>query len=77
MAALKAEDIVPTALRDHSACGAGAAAAGVAFARAAGCSGGSILEQTTSYEVLPQGRPDSFVGYGAVIFPAGAAENTV
>ncbi len=73
MARLAAEEIVPTADRDHSACGAGAAAAATAFARAAGCQKGIILAQTTSYDLMPDGVAAHFVGYGAVIFPQAKA----
>ncbi len=70
MADMRAEEIVPAAARDHSACGAGAVAATVAFARAAGCAQGLLLEHTTSYEVMPDGEARHFVGYGAMVFPA-------
>jgi AmmeMemoRadiSam system protein B len=66
--ALEAEKIVPVAKRDQSACGAGAVAAAVAFARAAGCVRGELLEHTNSYEIMPDGRASHFVGYGALAF---------
>lgn len=65
---LKADEIVPTAQRDRSACGAGALAAAVAFAAEAGCTGGVLLEHTTSFEVMPHERADMFVGYAALVF---------
>lgn len=66
---LEAEEIVPAAGRDRSACGAGAAAAVTAYARAAGCKRGTVLEHTTSYDVAPGGDASHFVGYAAVTFP--------
>ena len=60
--------IVPLAMRDHSACGAGAAAAAAGWARERGCDEGRILAYTNSYEVLPQGEADHLVGYGSVAF---------
>lgn len=69
MLELNAEAVVPTAQRDRSACGAGAVAATVAYARAAGCTRGELLEHTTSYEIMPQSGAGRFVGYGAVVFP--------
>jgi len=65
---LRAEEIVPHASADHSACGGGAVAATVAAARALGATQGVLLEHTTSYEVQPLGSPDDFVGYAAVVF---------
>lgn len=70
--AMDAESVLPIAAQDRSACGAGAVAATVAYARARGCSQGILLEHTTSYEVMPDGQPSHFVGYGAVLFPAQA-----
>jgi len=65
---LRAEEIVPRAAADRSACGGGAIAATVAAARALGATKGILLEHTTSYEVQPIGRPEDFVGYAAVVF---------
>ncbi len=70
MAKLAAEEVVPAAKQAHSACGAGAAAATVAFARAAGCREGKLLGHTTSHEVRPEGEAAHFVGYGAMVFLA-------
>ena len=66
--ALKADEVVPTALQDRSACGAGALAAAVAFAGESGCRGGELLAHTTSFEVIPHERADMFVGYAALVF---------
>jgi len=65
---LKAEQIVPEAKKNHSACGGGAIAATVASARELGSTGGTLLHYTTSYDVMPRGRPSDFVGYAAVVF---------
>jgi len=65
---LRAEEIVRRAIRDRSACGAGAIAATVAAARALGAKQGIVLEQTTSYDVRPEGMPSDFVGYASVVF---------
>ncbi len=70
MEAMEAEAIVPTAERDRSACGAGAVAATVAYARVGGCARGIVLEHITSHDVMPDGEASHFVGYGAVVFPA-------
>lgn len=66
--AMESAVLVPLAREAHSACGAGAAAAAIAYAEAAGCSGGRILAQTTSAEVTGEVQPEHFVGYGAVGF---------
>ncbi|MBN2713095.1 MAG: AmmeMemoRadiSam system protein B [Planctomycetes bacterium] len=68
--ALNAESIISIAGKDHSACGAGAVAATVAWAKAAGCAQGKLLEHTTSYDVMPDGLASHFVGYGSLVFPA-------
>lgn len=69
MCRLEAESIIPHAQRDHSACGAGAVAATVAYARAIGAPKGELLAHTTSHEIMPRGPASHFVGYGAVVFP--------
>ncbi len=65
---MRAEDIVDQAQSERSACGGGAIAAIVAAARELGAKRGVVLEQTTSYDVQPEGRPSDFVGYAAVVF---------
>jgi hypothetical protein len=62
-----AEGAVQHALENRSACSPGAAAAAMSFARRYGARTGSVLEQTSSYDVRPA---DSFVGYGSVTYPA-------
>lgn len=66
--AMRGADIVNVAQRDGSACGAGAAAAAVGWARVFGCGGGRLLGRSDSHEVMPQGVAEHFVGYGAVAF---------
>jgi len=65
---MKAKDILPEASEHRNACGAGALAATVACAQSLGVREGFLLEQTTSHEVHPQGRPVLFVGYAAVAY---------
>ncbi len=66
--AMKAEQIVPEARKNHSACGGGAIAATVASAGELGSKAGTLLHYTTSYDVMPRGHPSDFVGYAAVVF---------
>ena len=65
---MKAGEILPEASEHRNACGAGALAATVAYARSMGVEEGVLLEQTTSHEVHPQGPPSMFVGYAAVAY---------
>jgi AmmeMemoRadiSam system protein B len=51
--------------RERSACSAGAAAAALAYAKAAGASRAALLDYATSLEVR---RDSSFVGYAAIAF---------
>lgn len=67
--ALALDEIVPTAERDSSACGAGAAAAVAGWAKQRGCRGGVVLRHTNSYEQRPEGIAEHIVGYGSVAFP--------
>jgi len=66
--ALRAEDIVPEAQRNHNACGAGAVAAAVAAARGLGAARARLLEYTTSADVLGETHPDRAVGYAGLVF---------
>jgi len=66
--ALRAEEVLAEAQAHHNACGAGAIAAAIGYAAELGASKGTLLQYTTSHEVLPMGRPTDFVGYGAVVF---------
>ena len=67
---LKESRIVPTAMSDRSACGAGAVAATVAAARQMGAEKAIVLEHTSSAEIARdlwgQDSSDS-VGYAAVV----------
>lgn len=66
-------EAVAYAGKHRSACGAGAAAAATGFAVARGAGQGVVLQHTTSHEVCPDGDPSMFVGYAAMVFPAGDA----
>jgi hypothetical protein len=50
----------------YNACGPGAVVASMAMAQALGATRGELLDYTTSYDVMPYGRPSDLVGYGAV-----------
>ena len=65
---MSADAVLEEARSHHNACGAGAIAATIAFSAEAGATEGTLLQYTTSYEVMPMGRPTDFVGYGAVVF---------
>jgi AmmeMemoRadiSam system protein B len=65
---LDARGALSAAAENHSACGAGAAAAALAAARVLGAEKGELLEHTTSHEVMPERTASDFVGYAAVIF---------
>jgi len=64
--AMRADELVSHAEDSRSACGARAAAAAIACCQALGATRGVVLGHTTSHDVIPMGRPTSFVGYGAV-----------
>lgn len=66
--ALKAEEIVPEAEAHHNACGAGAMAAAVAFARSRGATEGRLLDHVTSHDVMPDPVFTMAVGYGGIVF---------
>ncbi|MHC4870697.1 MAG: AmmeMemoRadiSam system protein B [Planctomycetota bacterium] len=63
----KLENIVETAHKCRSACGAGAIAATAGFAKEADATA-KLLEYTNSYEVRPEGIASHFVGYAGIIF---------
>ncbi|MCE5257657.1 MAG: AmmeMemoRadiSam system protein B [Chloroflexi bacterium] len=67
-AKLQAEELLHTAERQRSACGGGAIAAAITYALALGAQRGKLLQYTTSYDVLPAGKPSDLVGYGAMVF---------
>jgi AmmeMemoRadiSam system protein B len=66
--AMRSSEIIEEASVHHNACGAGAIAAAMAYAAKLGATRGVLLHQTTSYDVMPTGRPSDMVGYAAVIF---------
>ncbi len=72
---LELERIVSVAKRDASACGAGAAAAVAAWAKAGGAARGRVLAHTNSYEIMPRGPADHMVGYAALVFEGPAREH--
>lgn len=55
-------------LSSQSACCPGAAAAAVTAARLNGSEYGELLTHTSSWDVMPEGEPQDFVGYASVIF---------
>ncbi len=65
---MAAEKIVPEATTHLNACGSGAVAATVAYARALGVNEGELVHYTTSYDVAPDGEPSDFVGYAGIVF---------
>lgn len=65
---LHPEPIITRAREDHSACGCGALAGTTAYAKAAGCDKGVLLEHITSQEILPEDRSDMHVGYASIVF---------
>lgn len=69
MLALEAEEVVAEAERSRNACGSGAVAAAMGWAREMGAGEGVLLEYTTSHDVMRRGDdPTTFVGYAAVVF---------
>lgn len=67
--ALDAERVLDLAREQRSACGAGAIAAGIQFARARGVRQGRLLEHAQSYALAGESieRARDFVGYGSVL----------
>lgn len=63
---LDAQGVLREAKAHQNACGAGAVAATIAYAREAGATSGLTLHYTTSHEVMPLGQARDLVGYGAV-----------
>jgi AmmeMemoRadiSam system protein B len=68
MLTLAADKVVAEAEERHNACGSGAIAAVLAYAHRLGKERGVLLHYTTSYDVCPERRVDSFVGYGGLVF---------
>jgi AmmeMemoRadiSam system protein B len=67
LTAMDGAEILRLAEKDSTACSAGGAAAAMAYASASGSKNGTLLDYTTSLEKHPG---SSFVGYGAVVYPA-------
>lgn len=65
---LDGEAIVPYANKTGSACGAGAVAATVAFAKATGAKCGKLLNYTNSLAAGFARNSQDFVGYASIIF---------
>ena len=69
--AMKAEQILHTAMKDQNACGAGAAAAVVSMAKELGKTKGVLLAHTHSNEVMEKRfgeSSDESVGYAGIVF---------
>ena len=67
-AQMQAAEVLQLAERKRSACGSGAIAAAITYAQAAQAARGILLHYTTSHDVMPDGAPSDFVGYGAMVF---------
>ncbi|MHB1293562.1 MAG: AmmeMemoRadiSam system protein B [Anaerolineae bacterium] len=65
---MQADDVLAEASAHHNACGAGAIAATIGCTAALGATNGTLLQQTTSYDIMPSGPATDLVGYGAVVF---------
>ncbi|MHB0857241.1 MAG: AmmeMemoRadiSam system protein B [Anaerolineae bacterium] len=65
---MQAESVLAEASEHHNACGAGAIAATIACTASLGAGAGVLLQQTTSYDIMPSGPATDLVGYGAVVF---------
>lgn len=65
MAAMEPETVIREALKNRSACCAGAAAAAIAASKYLGAEHGDILSYASSYERHPG---ESFVGYTGIVF---------
>jgi hypothetical protein len=63
-----ADKIVDEAERNYNACGAGAMAAAVAYAKEKGVRNGRLLKYTTSHDEYSQGGFEMAVGYAGIIF---------
>ncbi len=69
--AMDAESLVPEARSRMNACGAGAAAAALAFSREMGADRAFLVEHTDSQQARPDPWSDIYVGYGGVVFLKG------
>lgn len=68
MTSLRADDVVTEASRSHNACGAGAVAATIAAVKRIGATTGTLLEHTTSREVLGDEGFGGAVGYAGIVY---------
>ena len=69
--AMRAGEVVGEALRNHNACGSGAAAATIGAVKALGATGGLLIEHTTSSEMMAGRSSDDVidsVGYAGIVF---------
>lgn len=66
--ALRDDEVEEEAAAHHNACGPGAVAATLAFAKAHGRTRGTLLERTDSHEVEDGGPFEMAVGYAGVAF---------
>ena len=62
---MEAEDLLAHALKNDSACSAGAAASVIATCGALGAKKGILLDYFTSYDIM---HDESFVGYAGIVF---------
>ena len=62
---MDAEGLLDHALKNDSACSAGAAASALATCKALGSKKGVLLDYYTSYDIMPD---DSFVGYAGIVY---------
>ncbi|WP_372368268.1 AmmeMemoRadiSam system protein B [Candidatus Uabimicrobium sp. HlEnr_7] len=67
MLELQDAKIVEEVQQNYNACGGGAIAATLAFAKATGKSRGKLLHYTTSWDVDPCEVVDNFVGYSGIV----------
>ena len=65
---IEAENIIPEAASNHSACGSGAIAATLGFAQYRGIRSGLTLEHVLSYDIMPSDPPELSVGYASIVF---------
>lgn len=68
---MREQDVVSDAAANQSACGAGAVAACIAASKAYGATRATLLQHTTSHEVLSKYRNEAAcdsVGYAAIMF---------
>jgi hypothetical protein len=65
--AMRAQEVLDEVIAHQNACGAGAIAATLACAGGLGARHGLLLHHTSSYEIMPVGRPKDMVGYAAAV----------